>query len=172
MPLPGTDEGVAPHHTVVGHATQVGGHPAARLRPLAGLLMGLEGADAHAAVAGHEHQLVVHGQRAARQRSRDHGARPLRREHPVHPEPGPPDVDGRRRAGEETVEGGPQVLHAAAGHGIDFDELRLLEEGAAQAFGDVEGGQLAQIVVDEANLCQSDDAVADAEQLHDAQVLL
>ena len=47
----------------------------------------------------------------------------------------------------------------------------MLEERALDVVGDVETGQLGELIVDEADLAEHHDAVGDAEQFQDRQVL-
>ena len=65
-----------------------------------------------------------------------------------------------------------EVVEAGARDAADRHDRRGLEERAGDVVGHVQRGQLEPLGVDEVGLRQGDDAVADAEQLEDAQVLL
>jgi hypothetical protein len=157
---------------IVVDACQVGGHPAPRLGVLACLLMSLQGADAYLSVARDEHKLVADADRSAGERARDDGSRALGREHPVDPQPWSAVVDRGGRRSQQFVKRSPQVVDAETGNGVDIHDPGALEERAGDAVVHLERRQLPRVVVDEADLGEGDESVADAQQLDDPQVLL
>ena len=135
-------------------------------------MVAVEAADPGDGAAGLDRHLVVDGERTAGQRAGHDRARAPDGERAVDPQPRPPAIGGGRDGGDEAVEGGAQVVDAASVDGVDGDDLGALEERAGDVVAHVELGQLPPLVVDEADLGERDQPVADAEQREDAQVLL
>jgi hypothetical protein len=133
---------------------------------------GLDAADARGAGTRFDDDRVVDGERTVGERAGDHGAAALGGEGAVDPQPGAPTIGRRWGPGEQLVERGSQLVEPAAGRRRDRDDRCTVEERAGDAIGDVEHRDLAPLIVDEVDLRQSDQAVADAEHLEDAEVLL
>ncbi len=81
-------------------------------------------------------------------------------------------VDRLRRRGDQVVERRPQVVETLTGRHRDRHDPRIVQERLRHVVADVEHCQLAALVVDQIDLGEGDDAVADAEQFEDAEVLL
>jgi hypothetical protein len=133
----------------------------------------LQPADADGVFAGgvdHD-ELVAHRDRSAGERARDDGSGAGGGERTVDPEPRAPAIDGRRRVREEPIEREAQRTEPDTRRRVDGNDLRTGEERPGDVVEHVEARELRVLVVDDADLRQRDDAVVDAEQFEDAQVL-
>ena len=171
-PAPGLDDGVAPRHLGPLHPDQVERDAVAGSDALGALVEALDGPDAGRSGVRTDDDLVAHRQRAPGERARHDRPAALRREHTVDPQAGAAAVAGRGRGGDQLVQGSPEVVQAGARDAADRHHRRGLQERARDVVGHVQRGQLEPLGVDDVGLRQGDDAVADAQQLQDAQVLL
>ena len=164
----------SPRASVVpGHARQVHRHPAPRLHPGTGPAGGSAGpAPAPCGPPGD----VTSSSSTAR-------APPARVPVTTVPDPlaantrsthsrGRPRSTAAGRDVEQPVEGGPQLVDPLARGHVDLDHLGPVEERARHHVGQLHAGQLPGLGVDQADLGQGHQPVADAQQLEDAQVLL
>ena len=117
--------------------------------------------------------LLIDLDRAVGQRAGDHRPAATRREDAVDPQARSSAIGRRRRAARQPRQLGAQLVEPDAtrcGHGHD---RRASEERPGDSLGNLEDGQLDEIgIVEDIDLGECDDAVADADELEDAQVLL
>ena len=114
--------------------------------------------------------LLVGAQRAAGERAGHDGAAALRREHAIDPQPRPA-VGCRWRLAHQ-LERSAQIVDPRAGGRAHRHDRGIGQERSAESIADLQLLQLAPFVVDQIDLGEGDDPVADPDQLEDAQVLL
>ena len=97
---------------------------------------------------------------------------PLAANDTVDPQPRASAIDRRRSVTHERVERATQLVEPRARGDADRHDRGVGQERAGEAIADVELLQLPPLVVDEVDLGEGDDPVADTDQFEDAQVLL
>ena len=122
--------------------------------------------------AGLDHDRVVAGQRPAGERAGHDGAAPLGGEDAVDPQSRSRSIDRLRRRGDQVVERRPQLVETLTGRHRDRHDPRIVQECPLHVVADVDDCQLAALAVDQIDLGEGDDAVTDAQQFEDAEVLL
>ena len=172
VPLAGPNEDVAPRDQVVANSREVHGYSVAG--PDLGSLgvQALQRSHANFMAGGQEGQSVVHADLTAGEGARDDRARTLGGKHSVDPKPGPLAVDRGGCRSEQFVNGDGHVVHANTVDRIDREDGSALQKGARCLLGDIEPGELDEIVVGLAHLGERDETVFETQQVEDAEVLL
>ena len=133
----------------------------------------LHGAHPGLLVAGLDGDVVAHGDRAVGQRAGDDRAAALGGEHAVDPQSRPAAITGGRGQPGEVGERGGQLVDAGSRRRGDGHDRRPAEERPGEVVGDLHRRQFDELgVVEQVDLGEGDDAVGDADELEDAQVLL
>ena len=155
-----------------GETAQVHGHPAAGGGLFQLILVRLESSDAAAFTAGHQLDLLPHGQSAVDEGAGNH-----------RPESGYTEraVDGQARAAQVAallrgiqglVDGGEQLIQTTAGGGGDRQDGRSLQRRSLQRVIHLQLDQLKDVLLHQVALGDDRQASPDAEQVQDGQVLL
>ncbi len=172
VPLSGSDDDVSPGELVVVDATEVQCDPVSR--PYRGLLLveRLDASHPHGAALRQHRELVVDADGTPGERAGDHGARALGREHPIDPQTRTTGVDRSRGGLQERVERRAKLVESRSVDCVDTDDGSTLEEGPLDVLDHLELGQLPELVVDQPDLGEYDQAVLHAEYVEDAEMLL
>ena len=127
--------------------------------------------DTHGGARRVDGQLVIDPQYTAGQRTGHHGAGAPGREGPVNPKSGPTVVDRGGRGGHQVVQRGPQFIEPHPGGCIGCHHRGTVQERSLYLLGDLQAGQVHQVVVGRPHLGEGDHAVGDIKQLKDSEVL-
>ena len=168
---PGGREDVAPEDLFVGDAAQVGGHPAARQRPLHALTVRLQATDTRIRVAGHQRRLLPDVEDSVDQRAGHDGAEPRDGERAVDVQPRAAEVASGLGTGQHRVDSGGQLRQAVSRLTGHREHLRTLQAGALEDVFHVGDDQFQPVVVDEVLLSDDGQPAVDVEQVDDGQVL-
>ena len=135
------------------------------------LVVLLEAADSYPATGGQDGDLCPLPQRPAHQGSRDHRAEARHGEGPVDRQARAADVGSCRGAGELAVERRLQVRQPLAGHAGGGDDRRPLEGGSGEQGGHLLANQRQPWLVHQVRLGEDHEAVRDAQEVDDGEVL-
>ena len=171
VPLVGSHEGDATAQVVGVDAGEIERDAVPRADALDCGALGLDRPHPGRPAAGRRTQLVAGRDAAARERAGHDPPRPGRGKRPVDPQAGPVTVGCGRRGSAQIVERTSQLVQTGAVDGVGGHHRRVLQERALDVVGDVQPGQLGQLLVDETDLAEHHHAVRDAEQFQDRQVL-
>jgi len=154
-----------------GDAGEVDGGSSSGRGDLYLLAVSLQAADSGANAGGQRLDLVADAQRAVHERAGDDGAEAGHRKRAVDRQAWPARVALAFSLCQFGLDGGEQVVEAGACDGGAADHRRTLQRRAAQHVRRVGDRQVESVGVDEVALGERDDAVGDAEQVDDRQVL-
>ena len=168
---PGTHHGIAPLDLRLFQARQVDGHPLSGVGCLHVLAVDLEVAHLGGKARGHQLRSLSLGDTALNESTGDHGAKALHREHPVHRQAEGHPCALLRRLLHQKAQVLSQLVDALAGIGRAGHNGLALQEGALDLLRHVLLHHLQPLRVHHVGLGDDHQAVLDAQQGQNAQVL-
>ncbi len=162
---------LAADDVLVSHAGKVDGRPLAAVDLLHGAIVVLKRAHPHPFSPRMPLQLIPHPHAAGRHRACHDGAMPLDDEGAVDGQPEPLRAAPLLHLLADLADGRLEFRNAGARVGGGLEQRGVLQEGAADEFADFQLHHLAGRLVHQVAFRKGDQAMAQAEQTEDLQVL-